>query len=481
MKDWERGNSSGAGISLIPLDGKGERLPLSIDGRDFSSLHFAGIMGSGMSAIAQYLAWEGLAISGSDRIAFADEMKGTKEPLEQCGCLLYPQDGSGITPATGALVISTAIEDDNPDIAAARKCGIPIVHRSDALAAIVASHRTIAVCGTSGKSTVTALVFEILRACGKHPSVISGANLIRLNDEGLLGNAFRSDSDTLVIEADESDGTLVKYRPEKAVFLNISKDHQSVIQALGLFEQLAGQTPWVIKNGDDPGLKSIRAAHQFGLLQGAECRPEAVKAVTPSVQFTLKGTDIELPMPGYHNLSNALAALCVCESEGCQLERMVEPLREFRGVLRRFSVSRTPMGVTVIDDYAHNPDKIKAAILTARDFGARIFAVFQPHGYGPTRFLKDELVVIFSLHLRDIDEVHFLPIYYAGGTVKKDISSEDLADRIRERGIKSYAPHNRKELLTDLKQRVKPGDAVILMGARDPTLSLLAQEIRNNL
>jgi UDP-N-acetylmuramate--alanine ligase len=454
---------------------------LSIDGRDFSATHFAGIMGSGMSAIAQYLAWKGQAITGSDRIAFAKEMKETKEKLERCGCHLFPQDGSGITPSTEALVVSTAIEDDSPDIAAARKLGIPIFHRSDVLAAIVASHRTIAVCGVSGKSTVAALIFEILRACGKSPSIIAGANLIRLNEEGFLGNSFKGDSDLLVIEADESDGTLVKYRPEKSVFLNISKDHKSVAQAMELFERLAGQTPLVITNGDDPGLKSIRAALQFGLSDRVDFRPESVKAVTPSLRFTLKGTGFELPLPGRHNLSNALAALCVCESEGCTLEQMVEPVREFKGVMRRFSVSRTPKGITIIDDYAHNPDKIKAALLTARDFGVRIFAIFQPHGYGPTRFLKDELVETFAQLIRDTDEVHFLPIYYAGGTVKKDISSEDLADWVRERGVLSYAPQDRKGLLADLTQRVKPGDAVILMGARDPTLSVLAQEIKNSL
>ncbi len=456
-------------------------MSLSIGGRDFTSLHFTGIMGSGMSAIAQYLAWKGQAITGSDRIAFADEMKGTREKLELCGCNVFPQDGSGITSATEALVISTAIEVDNPDIAAARKLGIPIFHRSDVLAALVASHRAIAVCGTSGKSTVTALVFEILRACGKSPSVIAGASLLRLSEEGLLGNAFRGDSGILVMEADESDGTLVKYLPETAVFLNISKDHQSVSRALELFERLAGQTPLVIKNEDDPGLKSIRAAQRFGLSDGADFRPDAVQAVTPAVRFTLKGTDFELPLPGCHNLSNALAALCVCQSQGCNPGQMVEPLREFRGVMRRFSVSRTPKGVTVIDDYAHNPDKIKAALLTARDFGARIFAVFQPHGYGPTRFLKDELVETFAQLIRGTDEIYFLPIYYAGGTVKKDISSEDLADWVRERGVMSYAPQGRKGLLADLAQRVKPGDAVILMGARDPTLSVLAQEIRDSL
>ena len=455
-------------------------MSLSVDGRNFSSLHFAGIMGSGMSAIAQYLAWSGQTITGSDRIAFTDEMRDCKEKLERCGCRIFPQDGMGVTAATEALVISTAIEEDNADIAAARKQSIPILHRSDLLAAIVASHRTIAVCGTSGKSTVAAMIFEILRAYGKNPSLITGANLIRLNEEGLLGNAFKGNSGILVMEADESDGTLVKYRPEKAVFLNISKDHKSVRETLGLFERLSGQTPFVIKNADDPGLHSINAAHMFGFSERADCRPEAVRAVTPFVQFTLKVTDFELPLAGTHNLSNALAALCVCESEGCNLEEMVEPLREFRGVMRRFSVWRTPKGITVIDDYAHNPEKIRAAILTARDFGKRVFAVFQPHGYGPTRFLKDELVDAFARLIRGTDEVYFLPIYYAGGTVKRDISSADLADRVNQRGVLSYAPQNRDDLIAGLKRRTKPGDVVILMGARDPTLARLAQEIKNS-
>jgi UDP-N-acetylmuramate--alanine ligase len=160
---------------------------------------------------------------------------------------------------------------------------------------------------------------------------------------------------------------------------------------------------------------------------------------------------------------------------------MVEPLREFRGVMRRFSVWRTPKGTIVIDDYAHNPQKIRAAILTARDFGARLFAVFQPHGYGPTRFLKDELVDTFSGLIRDTDEIYFLPIYYAGGTTQKDISAVDLADQVHKRGIMAYAPQNRDGLVAGLKRRVKPGDVVILMGARDPTLARLAQEIKNSL
>jgi len=452
---------------------------LSIDGRNFSSLHFVGIMGSGMSAIAQYLAWSGQTVTGSDRIAFTDEMKDCKEKLERCGCRIFPQDGSGLAKPAEALVISSAIEDDNADITAARRCGIPILHRSDLLSALVSSHRTLAVCGTSGKSTVVAMIFEILRACGRSPSLLTGANLIRLNQEGWLGNAFKGDSGLLIIEADESDGTLVKYRPAKAVFLNLSKDHHPVAVTLELFQRLSSQTPFVLKNADDPELDPLNASQTFGLSNRAGCRPEAIKAVTPFIRFTLKGTDFEAPLAGRHNLSNVLAALCACENQGCRLEEMVEPLREFRGVMRRFSVSRTPIGITVIDDYAHNPEKIKAALLTARDFGTRVFAVFQPHGFGPTHFLKDELVDAFAQFIRETDEVSFLPIYYAGGTAKKDISSEDLSDRVAKRGVRSLAPQSRTELIAGLKQRVKPGDVVILMGARDPALSLLTQEIKN--
>ena len=311
--------------------------------------------------------------------------------------------------------------------------------------------------------------------------MLTGANLIRLNEEGWVGNAFKGESGILVIEADESDGTLVKYRPEKAVFLNLSKDHHPVSVTLDLFLRLSSQTPFVLKNADDPGLRSLNAARTFGLANHADFRPEAVKAVTPAVRFTAKRMDFELPMAGSHNLSNALAALCACEALGCNIEEMVEPLRECKGVMRRFSVSRTLSGITVIDDYAHNPEKIRAALLTARDFGGRLFAVFQPHGFGPTRFLKNELVDTFAGLIRGDDEVSLLPIYYAGGTVKKDISSEDSADRIAQRGVRSHAPQTRSELIAGLKQRAKPGDAVILMGARDPSLSRLAQEIIKSL
>ena len=214
-----------------------------------------------------------------------------RQSLEGLGCAIVRQDGTGVDEDIDAVCVSTAIEESNPDIAAARSCGLPIVHRSDLLAAIIASKRTIAVAGTSGKSTVTAMIFEFLTACGKSPSLISGAPLLRLEKQGLIGNAFSGGSDLLVVEADESDGTLVKYAPEAAVILNISKDHKSVDEIKGLFETLISRATWTATNADDPVLAALPATTRFRTIRlglvaaGRErsfCRPRSSSSGTAS-------------------------------------------------------------------------------------------------------------------------------------------------------------------------------------------------------
>lgn len=215
-----------------------------------------------MSALAQYSKWIGLSVSGSDRMLDSPDTEPIKSGLEAVGCKLFPQDGSGINRSVQAVCISTAIEESNPEIAAARAFNIPIIHRSDLLASFVSSRKTIAVAGTSGKSTVTAMIFEFLSHCGKSPSLISGANLLRLQKDGLIGNAFFGNSDFLVIEADESDGSLVKYSPFISVILNISKDHKPVPEVLGMFSRLASQSKVTVINADDNGLSGIEAEPQ---------------------------------------------------------------------------------------------------------------------------------------------------------------------------------------------------------------------------
>ena len=452
-------------------------MSLLIKGTECSSLHFTGMLGSGMSAAAQYCRLTGMAVTGSDRLAESVDTRDIQKKLEKIGCVFFPQDGSGISEKTSAVVVSTAIEEDNRDTAAARNLGIPVFHRSDVLAAVIDTKRTIAIAGTSGKSTVAAMVFEFLTSCGKNPSLITGASLIRLEEEGLVGNAFLGDSDILIIEADESDGSLVKYRPEVGVFLNISKDHKPLEEVMRLFETLAERSTYVIANANDPGLQLPGISTTFGTSVLARYKPERIDTITPFVTFVRNGTLFTLPHPGYHNLLNVLAALCVCDYFGCQDFRLAEAVGRFKGVKRRFSITTLSGGIKVVDDFAHNPEKVKAAMITAKAMSRKVFAVFQPHGFGPTRFLKDDYIKVFSEALTNLDELYLLPIYYAGGTAQMDISSNDLARGIAGRSKTVFTPVDRAACIGMLKEKVMPGDMVLVMGARDPSLSGFASEI----
>ena len=450
---------------------------LVIEGHRCRSVHFTGIFGTGMSALAQYLRFQGIAVSGSDRLLGSDDTAAMRQSLEGLGCVICDQDGSGVGAGTDAVCVSTAIEETNPDIAAARSMAVPIVHRSDVLSAIIASKRTIAVAGTSGKSTVTAMIFEFLSACGKSPSLVSGAPLRRLEKEGLIGNAFSGGSDLLVVEADESDGTLVKYAPEASVILNVSKDHKDIGEVAGLFQQLLSKSSWTVVNGDDPILKDFKADVTFGAGPGAMGRPDREELLPTSVKLIRNGNEYHLPLPGSHNLENLRAALCVCEHFGCEDGSLAAAVRNFEGVARRFAVTETKTGVHIVDDFAHNPAKIAAAVNAARGLSRRIIAVYQPHGFGPTRFLKDEYIAVFQAIFREQDALYLLPIYYAGGTAQKNISSEDIINSLGPVSFHAEAVTDRDELVAKLKMNAHVEDCVLVMGARDPSLPALVKRI----
>ena len=451
--------------------------PITVGGRSFRNIHFTGIFGTGMSALAQYLRFCGIGVSGSDRLLGSPDTQAMKGMLEGLGCVIVSQDGSGVTRDTDVLCISTAIEDANPDIAAARTHGIPVIHRSDLLAGIIASKRTVAVAGTSGKSTVTAMIFEFLDACGRSPSLISGAPLIRLETNGLIGNAFSGGSDLLVVEADESDGTLAKYSPDMSVILNVSKDHKTIEEITALFAGLIARSSWTATNNDDPVLAALPATVRFGRDGTAAWHPDTEEFRPMSVGLARRGTEYRLPVPGEHNLENLKAALCVCEHLGCNGSTLARAVENFAGVARRFTITQTRRAVTVIDDFAHNPAKIAAAVTTAHGIADRVIAVYQPHGFGPTRFLKDEYTGSFQKIFRPGDALYLLPIYYAGGTAQKDISSQDIIDSLGNVPFHAEAVKDREELIEKIGSSARPGDAVIVMGARDPSLPALVKRI----
>ncbi len=469
-------------IRLFDMVGEGTLVyidppPMLIGGTRCRSVHFTGIYGTGMSALAQYLRFQGLAVSGSDRLYASDDTAIMRQSLEGLGCSIVSQDGSGIDGDTDVVCVSTAIEESNPDIAAARSRDIPITHRSDLLAAIIASKKTVGVAGTSGKSTVTSMVFEFLSACGKSPSLISGAPLRRLEKQGMIGNAWSGGSDLLVVEADESDGTLVKYAPEATVILNVSKDHKSIEELTILFERLVRNSAWTATNADDPILASLPATERFGRKESASWRPDSEQLLSTSVKLFRKGIEYHLPLPGNHNLENLRAALCVCEHFGCEGPALADAVRGFEGVARRFAVYETARNIHVVDDFAHNPAKIAAAVAAARGLSDRIVAVYQPHGFGPTRFLKADYVATFRAAFLKDDSLYLLPIYYAGGTALKNISSEDIVAALGPVPFRAEAVSNRDGLLDRLKGDAQPGDCVLVMGARDPSLPALVGNI----
>lgn len=451
--------------------------PLEIDGLQCRGFHFTGIFGTGMSALAQFVRFQGIPVSGSDRLLGSEDTASIRRLLEGLGCVIVEQDGSGIGEDIDVVCVSTAIEESNPDMATARARGLPIVHRSDLLASLVASRRTIAVAGTSGKSTVTAMIFELLTACNRSPSLISGAPLIMLEKTGLIGNAYSGASDILIIEADESDGSLVKYAPEISVVLNISKDHKSVDEIKSFFKTLTSRSSWTAVNADDPGVASIPATVSFGSNSSASWHPDREELLRTSVRLFREGVEYHLPFPGRHNLENLRAALCVCEHLGCERKTLARAVKGFGGVARRFTMTITAQGVHVVDDFAHNPAKIKAAVSAARGLSERIIAVYQPHGFGPTRFLRDEYITTIRTLFRRKDSFYLMPIYYAGGTAQQDISSEDIVKGLGSVPFNAQTIKGWEELLARLKVDAKLDDCVLLMGARDPSLPTLAKRI----
>lgn len=445
------------------------------------AIHFVGVAGTGMSALAQIHALSGARVTGSDRLADRDALGETRRRLETAGLSFFPQDGSGLSGDTARIVVSTAIEKDNPDLSRARALGLPVVHRADELAALALSRRCLAVAGTSGKSTVSALVFQILETAGKLPSLACGANLASLRRRGLLGNAWRGESDLLVIEADESDGTLTRYAPFLGLLLNISKDHKEPAELSALFRTFRDRSERVVVNADVPQLSGFeKKGTTFGFSSG-KVRGKSLELGPRGCRFTLEGVAMRLEAPGRHNAENALAAAAACRELGVSWAEAAAGLAAYEGIGRRFELVGAARGVEVIDDYAHNPEKVRAAIAAARLRSKRVLAVFQLHGFAPARFLKKEFLEVFAQSLGPEDMLWLPEIYYVGGTAAKDIAAADYAGALSARGKKARYLQRRQDIVGEIAAEAREGDLILVMGARDASLSDFAGAIFRSL
>ncbi|MDD5644197.1 MAG: Mur ligase domain-containing protein [bacterium] len=436
-------------------------------------IHFIGIAGSGMFPLACFLKEKGNFVSGSDRLFDAGRAGDTKKELLEKGVELFPQDGSFISKnGYDAVIYSQAVEYRVADFKQAKDNKIRLIHRAEMLAMLSSFVPSVAVAGTSGKSTTAGMLFHIMKNRGKDVSFISGAKLAG-------GKQYHSgDYPLMILEADESDGSLVNYSPETGVILNISDDHMEMSSLLRQFESFSSN----IK-------KNLVHSVSVKMPAGAN-NPRRAVFDNPSDYNILKkdknGSDIEyknvrirLNLPGEHNVLNLLAALKTAELYGIPAKDCAKTVSSFPGIERRLQKVGCSKNTDVYDDFAHNPDKIRSSISSLSPYYEKLTVIFQPHGYGPTKLLFRELISAFCSNLRKTDELYILPIYYAGGTVSKTVSSDNLAEEIAKNGFRSEAV-TREKILSKIKP-ARGSSAVVIMGARDPSLPEIARAVTESI
>jgi UDP-N-acetylmuramate--alanine ligase len=442
-------------------------------------IHFVGVGGSGMSALAGYRRLALGDASGSDRDFDRGDAAALRDTLANAGVEIVPQDGSGV-PGAGLVVASTAVEASIPDLMRARELGVPVASRSELLAHHVAAEESVAVTGTSGKSTVAAMIFEILRATSRDPGIITGGPLVTLRNTHHVGNAWAGRG-PLVVEADESDGSVVLYSPHVSLILNLERDHKEPDVVHEMFRTFKERTRGTCLVSDSPALSDLRdGARIWGFGSDAEFRGRNLELSPDECRFQISGIDVRVPAPGAHNAENGLAALAACSVLGVPVAEAARALGGFHGVCRRFQIVGRHRGVEVIDDYAHNPHKIRAALAAAQGRSKRVHAFFQPHGFGPTAFYRGELVRMFAETLRPMDSLCLGPIFYSGGTARRTVSSDDLAADLEKLGVLARVT-SRDAWPRLAASWAQKGDLVLVLGARDTSLTLLAQAVLDEL
>lgn len=447
---------------------------------------FCGISGSGMSALAQVLKMNDWQVCGSDRSFDQNKDIRQKKALEEMGIKMYPQDGSAIDENTDFLCVSTAVEDSVPDVKKALELGVKIKKRSDLLSEIFQQYPYgIAVGGTSGKTTLTAMIGFILDKALKKPTVINGGILKDYENQKGIANVILNKGNIAIIEADESDGSIEKYTPYIAVVNNISIDHKSIDELQQLFSDFIKRGKFGVVNADcinSKELLKLPNVKTFSVQNPtADLYLSNIKPLQNGVSYQLKDKTFTLKLIGRFNVLNAAAAILTTSLLGVDVFEAAKILQNFSGTKRRLDVIGVQNNVTVIDDFAHNPDKVKASLSALREYKGRLLVMFQPHGFSPMRMMGRQIIENIAKILNK-DDMLFMPeIFYAGGSVKKDISSKDLIDYGKTLSINASFFETRNEIKKVLLETAKPGDRIVIMGARDNSLTDFCKDILENI
>lgn len=448
-----------------------------------TKISFCGISGNGVSALAQIMAQKGFEVRGSDRAFDNNVDQDRKKALEDIGITIYPQDGSAITDDLDTLYVSTAVEDSIPDVKAAKEKNIPIKTRPELLAELFHQYpRNIAVSGTSGKTTTTAMVGYILDVLGHKPCTINGGFMQNYADRKGIPNIIYNEGDICVIEADESNGSIEKYHPYIGLINNIGLDHKSLDELKQLFVNFADRCKYgLVINADCELCKDIRSSCKnltFSVENNkADLFADNIKAVPDGTDYTIDGRSFHLNLIGKFNVANALGAIGICMMLGIDKFDAAKALEGFLGTQRRLEVVGTSKGITIIDDFAHNPDKVRGSVSALRDYAGRLIVMFQPHGFAPMKLTGKDIIKAFAAHL-DKEDILVMPdIYFVGGTADKTISSKDLVNQALELGVNARYIPERKDVEKFILENAKAGDRVIIMGARDNTLPDFSRQL----
>jgi UDP-N-acetylmuramate--alanine ligase len=453
-----------------------------------SPVFFSGIGGSGMLPLASIVRAGGARVAGSDRSLDAGRTPQKFDYLRSLGIQLFPQDGSGLQPGM-TLVTSAAVEATVPDVVRAKELGLTHLTRPEFLAQLLNdAQRSVAVGGTSGKSTVTGMIGWILHACHRQPTVMNGAVMKNfVTPSAPFASALVGDPELFVSEVDESDGSIALYRPEIAVLTNVSLDHKEMVELRRLFAGFLLSSRKAVLNLDDPETRALAEAVPekvigYGLdAPNADFKGRDLDLLEDGVAFTLHAEgqqhEVRLAVPGRHNASNALAAIAAVRALGVRVDEAVAALARFEGLRRRLEVVGKAGGVTVIDDFAHNPDKIAATLATMRAQPGRLLIMFQPHGYGPLAKMGEPLAESLAEGMASDDRLYLPDPVYQGGTVEKSRGSDWLAEELGRHHRHAEHIAERGAIGDALVEEARPGDRILIMGARDDTLIDFARSL----
>ncbi|AJQ27377.1 UDP-N-acetylmuramate--L-alanine ligase [Pelosinus fermentans] len=439
--------------------------------KDIKKIHFVGIGGAGMSAIAKVLLQMGYIVSGSDLTK-----SETTAKLEKIGAHIYLGHNEENLQDSQAIVISTAIPETNPEVKLARKKQIPVFHRADIVAYLMLQYKGIAVAGAHGKTTTTSMIAVMLEHAGVDPTVIIGGEVDYLN-----GNAKLGSGQYLVAEADESDGSFLKFSPHIAVVTNIENDHmdfyKTMENVLDTFKKFLHKLPPSIGLGivcfDNENIRNLvnevdRPYISYGIDHTAQYMARNLSTQGATTTYDVYHNEqllgsIKINVPGRHNVGNSLAAVIVGLNIGLTFQEIAEGLAHFQGAKRRFQTKAKINGVWIIDDYAHHPTEIATTLLAARQTEPnRLICVFQPHRYSRTAFLRNE----FGSAFQSSDILVLTDVYSAGEAPIPGITGEVLKEEVeRQTSKKVIYIADKDKIARYLSQIVEPGDLVITMGA----------------